>query len=53
MSRWIPWFDHTYCIPQELESGIARVGDLEWYVQGDVIKCGGGLSELGKKFDHA
>jgi len=59
MLRWIPWFDHIDCVPQEvflytlLESDITRVGDLEWYIQDNIIKCGGGPSELRKKSGNA
>ncbi|KAF9783848.1 hypothetical protein BJ322DRAFT_1007972 [Thelephora terrestris] len=35
------------------ESGITRVGDLERYIQDDVVRYGGRLSELGKKLDNA
>lgn len=35
------------------ESGITRVGDLERYLQDDVVRYGSRLSELGKKLDNA
>ena len=59
MSRWVPRFDHTDCVTQEIilhtlfESGITKVGDLERYIQDDVVRYGGRLSELGKKLDNA
>lgn len=52
-------FNHIYPIPQEIilhtlfESGITSVGDLEQYIQDDVVRYGGRLSELGKKLDNA
>jgi len=59
MRRWVPWFDHTDRVTQEIilhtlfESGITKVGDLERYIQDDVVRYGGRLSELGKKLDNA
>ena len=59
MSRWVPRFDFTDCVTQEIilhtlfESGITKVGDLERYIQDDVVRYGGRLSELGKKLDNA
>ena len=50
---------HTHSANQEIilhtlfESGITRVGDLERYIQDDVVRYGGRLSELGKKLDNA
>ena len=35
------------------ESGITGVGDLERYIQDDVVRYGGRLAELGKKLDNA
>jgi hypothetical protein len=58
MRRWIPRFDHTNRVSQEIilhtlfESGVTRVGDLEQYIQGDVVRCCGRLSELGKKLNN-
>jgi hypothetical protein len=52
-------FHHIYSLPQEIilhtlfESGITKVGDLEGYIQDDVVRYGGRLSELGKKLDNA
>ena len=49
----------TYSVDQEIilhtlfESGTTRVGDLERYVQDDIVRYGGRLSELGKKLDNA
>jgi len=48
-----------YSVPQEIilhtlfESGVTRVGDLERYVQDEIVRYGGRLSELGKKLDNA
>ena len=50
---------HPDCVAQEIilhtlfESGITRVDDLERYIQDDVVRYGGRLSELGKKLDNA
>jgi hypothetical protein len=55
----VPRFGHANCSPQEIilhtlfESGITRVGDLEQYIQDDVVRYGGRLSELRKKLDNA
>ena len=52
-------FHRTYPAHQEIilhtlfESGITRVGDLEQYIQDDVVRYGSRLSELGKKLDNA
>ena len=52
-------FHRIHLVNQEIilhtlfESGVTRVGDLERYIQDDVVRYGGRLSELGKKLDNA
>ena len=46
-------FDQEIILHTLFESGITRIDDLERYIQDDVVKYGGRLTDLEKKLDNA